>query len=81
MRYQLNTLHLNKKKIVRLLEKDIFKVVTSADIPNNALILNSCFVDKVKYTSTDKGYKISWLVVQNYNDQEKDLILTQSPTI
>ena len=38
-------------------------------------------MDKVKHAGTDKAYEKSRLVVQAYNDQEKDLILTQSPTI
>ena len=70
-----------QKEIAGLLEKDIFKVVTSADISSNTRIFNSRFVDEIKYAGTDKAYKKSRLVVQAYNDQEKDLVLTQSPTI
>ena len=70
-----------QKEIVGLFEKGVFKVVTSANIPNNTQIFNFCFVDKIKHIDTDKTYKKSWLVVQAYNDQKKDLVLTQSPTI
>lgn len=65
-----------QKKIARLLEKSIFKVVTTTDILNNAQILNFHFIDKVKIASTNKVFKKSWLVVQTYNNQEKDFILT-----
>ena len=70
-----------QKEITGLLEKGVFKVVTSKDVPSNARIFNSRFVDEVKNAGTDKAYEKSRLVVQAYNDQEKDLVLTQSPTI
>ena len=70
-----------QKKIAGLLKKDVFKVVTSADIPSNTQIFNSHFMDEVKYAGTDKAYEKNRLVVQAYNDQEKDLVLTQLPTI
>ena len=70
-----------QKEIAGLLEKGVFKVVTSADIPSNTRIFNSRFVDEIKHAGTDKAYEKSRLVVQAYNDQEKDLVLTQSPTI
>ena len=70
-----------QKEINGLLEKSVFKVVTGGDIPSNARIFNSRFVDEVKHAGTDKAYEKSRLVVQAYNDQEKDLVLTQSPTI
>lgn len=65
-----------QKKIAGLLEKSIFKFVTSVNILSNTQIFDSCFVDKVKHTSTDKAYKKSRLVVQAFNNQEKDLVLT-----
>ena len=64
-----------QKEIMGLLKKGIFKVVTSKNIPSNAQIFNSCFVDKVKNVVTDKAYEKSRLVVQVYNDQEKNLVL------
>ena len=68
IRYQFHILHLDKKKIAGLIEKSIFKIVISADIPGNTPIFNSHFVDKVKHVGTDKTYKRSWLVVQVYNN-------------
>jgi hypothetical protein len=38
-------------------------------------------VDEIKNPGTDKAFEKSRLVVQAYNDQEKELVLTQSPTI
>lgn len=70
-----------QKEIAGLLEKGVLKVVTTDSIPSNAQIFNSRFVDEIKNPSTDKAYKKSRLVVQAYNDKEKDLVLTQSPTI
>ena len=44
-------------------------------------IFNSRFVDETKNKGTDKELQKSRLVVQAYNDDEKHVILTQSPTI
>ena len=63
---------------MRLLEKGTFKVVTSKDVPSNARIFNSRFIDEVKNAGTDKTYETSRLVVQAYNNQEKDLAPTYS---
>lgn len=53
----------------------MFKIGINANITNNARIFNSRFVNKVKYESTDKAYEKSQLIVQTYNDQEKDHFL------
>ena len=52
-----------QKEIMEILEKGVFKVVTSKDVLSNARILNSRFVDEVKNVGTDKAYEKSWLVV------------------
>ena len=52
-----------------------------ADVPQGAWLFNSQFVDEVKNIGTDKAFEKSQLVVQAYNDSEKELVLTQSPTI
>lgn len=52
-----------QKKIIRLLEKCVFRVVTTADIPTNVQIFNSRFVKKIKNASIDKAYEKSRLVV------------------
>ena len=53
-----------QKEIAGLLEKGVFKVVISADIPNNTQIFNSHSVDEVKHAGTDKASEKCWLVVQ-----------------
>ena len=70
-----------QKEITEVYEKGVFKVVTTNSISSNAQIINSRFVDKIKNPDIDKEYKKSQLIVQAYNDKEKNLVLTQSPTI
>ena len=70
-----------QKEVTRLLEKEVFKAVTSKDVPSNARIFNSCFVNEIKNLGIDKAYEKSRLVVQVYNDQKKELILTQLSVI
>lgn len=70
-----------QKEITGLLEKGVLKVVTTEDIPSNTQIFNSYFVDEMKNSGTDKAYEKSQLVVQAYNNKEKDLVLTQSSII
>jgi hypothetical protein len=50
-------------------------------VPQGIRIFNSRFVDEVKNKGTDKAFMKSRLVVQAYGDDEKRLVLTQSPTI
>ena len=70
-----------QKDIAGLLEKGVFKVVPTDSILSNAQIFNSRFVDEIKNPGTDKAYEKSRLVVQAYNDKEKDLVLMQLPTM
>jgi hypothetical protein len=51
------------------------------DIPQGVYIFNSRFVNEIKHPSTNKAFEKSRLVIQAYNDQRKDLVLMQSPTI
>ena len=67
------------KEVVGLLEKGVFEV--AHDVPDDARIFKARFVDEVKNKDTNKAYEKSRLVVQAYNDDEKSLVLTQSPTI
>ena len=46
-----------------------------------ARIFNSRFVNEIKNKGTDKELQKSRLVIQAYNDDEKHVVLTQSPTI
>ena len=70
-----------QKEISGLLEKGVFKVVNPNDVLPNARVFNSRFVDEIKNVGTDKAFEKSRLIIQAYNDQEKGLVLTQSPTI
>ena len=70
-----------QKKILVLLEKGVFQVFNSKDMPVSIPVFNSQFVDEIKNAGIDKAFEKSWLDVQAYNDFNKDLILTQSPTI
>lgn len=55
-----------QKEIVRLFEKDIFKVFTLKKVSINAQRFKSRFVNKIK----------SYLIIQAYNDKDKKLVLT-----
>ena len=70
-----------QQEVVGLVEKGVFEVIDYADIPEGARIFKSRFVDEIKNKGTDKAFEKSRLVVQAYNDPEKDIVLTQSPTI
>jgi len=70
-----------RSEINGLLEKGVFEPVNIKDVPQSVRIFNSRFVDEIKHLGTNKAFEKSRLVVQAYNDQGKNLILTQSPTI
>jgi len=70
-----------QKEITGLLEKGVFEIVKLIDIPQGVRLFNSRFVDEVKNKGTDRAFEKSRLVIQAYNDLEKELVLTQSPTI
>lgn len=70
-----------QKAIAGLVEKRVFKVIISEDVPSNTQIFNSCFVNEIKNPGSDKAYEKKRLVVQAYNDKDKDLVLMQLPTI
>ena len=59
----------------------MFVTVPLSTVPNGIRIFNSRFVDEVKNAGTSTAFEKSRLVVQAYNDAEKELVLTQSPTI
>lgn len=68
-----------QKEITGLLGMGVFKLVSR--IPTGARLFNSRFVDEVKNPGTEKAYEKSRLVLQAYKDAEKEIVLTQSPTI
>jgi hypothetical protein len=70
-----------RKEINGLLEKRVFELTTIDAVPKDVRIFNSRFVDEIKYPDTSDAYEKSRLVIQAYNDHDKTLMLTQSPTI
>ena len=70
-----------QKEISGLLKKKIFKLVNHVEIPLNARIFNARFVDEIKNADIEKTFEKSRFVMQTYNDQIKNFVLTQSPTI
>jgi hypothetical protein len=70
-----------QKEINDLIEKDVFQSVKTVDVSFDVRIFNSRFVDKIKHFDIDKTFEKSRFVVQTFNDQNKNLILTQSSTI
>jgi hypothetical protein len=68
-------------EISGLLEKGVFEIASLNDVTGGVRIFNARFVDEIKNKGTDKAFEKSRLVVQAYNDNEKQLVLTQSPTI
>jgi hypothetical protein len=70
-----------QKEINELIEKDVFQSVDKNDVSPDVRIFNSRFVNEIKHFDTDKAFEKSRFVVQTFNDQNKDLVLTQSSTI
>ncbi|KAI0996581.1 hypothetical protein K3495_g11603 [Podosphaera aphanis] len=61
--------------------RGVFEFVNFSDIPPNVRIFNSRFVDQIKNAGTAKAFEKSRLVVQAFKDNDKKMVLTQSPTI
>jgi hypothetical protein len=69
------------KEIVELLEKEIFESVNRNDVSTDVRIFSSRFVNEIKHPGIEKAFEKSRLVVQAFKNQNKTLVLTQSPTI
>ena len=54
----------------------MFELVNLNDVPKGGRVFNSRFVNEIKNLGTNKAFEKSRLVVQAYNDLEKDLVLT-----
>ena len=70
-----------RRELNGLLERGVFRIMDRADVPTDARIFGSRFVDQIKHEGTEKAFEKSRLVVQAYNDTGKRSILTQAPTI
>jgi predicted PP-loop superfamily ATPase len=51
------------------------------DVSFNARIFDSRFIDEIKNLDIDKAFEKSRVIVQAFDDSDKNLILTQSSTI
>jgi hypothetical protein len=70
-----------QKKINELIEKNVFQSINKSDVSTNVRIFNFRFVDEIKHFDIDKAFEKSRLVMQTFNDQNKNLVLTQSSII
>jgi hypothetical protein len=52
-----------------------------SNVPKSIKIFNFRFINEIKNIKTNKIFEKSRLVVQVYNNLEKSIVLTQSPTI
>ena len=55
--------------------------MTLTDVFSRIKLFNSCFVDEIKNSSTSAAFEKSRLMIQAFNDQKKEMIMTQSPII
>jgi hypothetical protein len=69
------------KEIVELLEKEIFESVNKDDVSIDVRIFSSRFVNEIKHSSIEKAFEKFRLMMQAFKNQNKTLVLTQSPTI
>src|SRR5438045_3988240 len=76
IKHQFRSSH--QKELTGLLEKGVFQIVNLADVHSGSRLFNSWFIDEIKNLGT---FEKSRLIMQAYNDDEKKLVLTQSPTI
>jgi hypothetical protein len=67
---------LYQKKINGLFKKGVFTTVPLLTIFNGIYIFNSQFINKVKNIRTSTVFKKLYLVIQAYNNAEKEFILT-----
>ena len=71
-----------QEEINGLIERGVFgKPIKRSELPPGARIFGTRFLDQIKNKGTDKAYEKSRLVVQAFGDDEKSMVLTQSPTI
>ena len=59
-----------------MLEKGVFEIIKLIGIPEGTRLFNSRFVDKIKNPRTNSAFKKSRLVVQAYNGNKKELVMT-----
>ncbi|KAI0995095.1 hypothetical protein K3495_g13086 [Podosphaera aphanis] len=71
-----------RAEIEGLINRGVFEFVKFNPLDHSGVrIFKSRLVNEVKGKTTDSPYEKSRLVIQAYNDEGKEIILTQSPTI
>ena len=70
-----------QKKIDELLKKKIFKFVSISEIFQNTKLFNARFVNEIKNEDTEKIFEKSRLIMQTYNDFNKNQVFIQSSII
>jgi hypothetical protein len=70
-----------QKKINDLIEKNVFRSISKNDVSFDVRIFNFRFVNEIKHFDINKAFEKSRLVMQTFNDQNKNLMLTQSSII
>ena len=79
--YSFQFINSKQKKISDLLKKKFFEFVNERDVSSDIRVFNARFVNEIRNENTKKTYEKSRLIVQTYNDSEKDQILIQLPII
>ena len=57
------------------IERGVFEAWSDVEVTKDAVILNSRFVDEMKFAGSPEEYAKSSLAVQTYEDRGKDFIL------
>jgi hypothetical protein len=70
-----------QKEIAELLKTEVFRTIKTEDISIEERVFNSRFVDEIKHLETERAFEKSRLVIQTYNDLNKNLILIQTSSI
>ena len=69
------------KELNGLLEKEVFEIIHIDDLFTEARVFKSRFMNQMKNEETEKAFEKSRLIIQTFNDSEKQKILTQTLTI
>jgi hypothetical protein len=65
-----------QKEINDLIKKNVFRSVSKIDVSFDVRIFNFRFVDEIKHLDIEKAFEKFQLVMQTFNDQNKNLVLT-----
>jgi hypothetical protein len=72
----------NRQEVDSLIGRGVFKFeLFEREIHGNTRIFKSRIVNEIKGKATNTLYKKSRLVIQGYNNEDKETIFIQSPTI